>query len=248
MGTIYSHEKIDITMTAVRRSSILKKTLSSFCEHLFYDNNDRYRLIVNIDPVGDLEKMKRVVHQCKYYFKNVIFNIPATPSFPKAVIWTWSQVEAPWVFHLEDDWIIHRNIDINDMIRNLTERPGLACLRLYKRPIPNNKKPKLFDCRYRYNKSGFFVAGDSGTQFGLNPVLIRKKFIDQALPLMDPERNPEKQFRYTNPKMKDFIMKWQYAIYGRPGDGTLVSDHGVAWRKKNGLVKPSGAFTHWAKS
>lgn len=248
MGTIYSHEKIDITMTAVRRSSVLQKTLSSFCDHLFYGNKDRYRLIINIDPVGEQEKIKKVVHVCKSYFDNVVVNIPDKPSFPKAVIWVWSQVEAPWVFHLEDDWIINRDIDINDMIRNLTERSGLACLRLYKRPIPNSKKPKLFDCSYRYNKNGFFVAEDSRTQFGLNPVLIRKKFIVHALPLMNPNKNPEKQFRYTNPKMKDFIMKWQYAIYGRPGDGTLVSDHGVVWRKKNGFIKPSGAFTKWEKS
>jgi len=247
MGTIYESQKIDITMTAVKRSSLLEKTLLSFCENVFYGKQDRYRLIINIDPVGEKEKPKKIVSICKSFFDNVVYNIAPQPSFPKAVMWVWSQTTAPWIFHLEDDWIIHREIDINNMIRILNERPGLACLRLYKRNIPNKKRPRLFDCPYRYNKDGFFVAGNSGTQFGLNPVLIRKKFIQQALPLMVDNKNPEKQFRYTNLKMKDFLYKWQYAIYGKPGDKILVSDHGVRWRRKNMLAKPSGGFTEWVK-
>jgi hypothetical protein len=247
MGTIYSTQQIDITMTTVIRPSVLEKTLLSFSKNLFYDNKDRYRLIVNIDPVGEKDDPKTIISLCNSFFNNVIYNIPSKPSFPKAVIWVWSQVTAPWVFHLEDDWLIHRQIDINNMIRILNERPGLACLRLYKRNIPKQRKPIMFECSYQYNKDGFFVAKNSGTQFGLNPVLIRRKFIQQALPLMRNDKNPEKQFRYTNLIMKDFIYKWQYAIYGKPGDTLLVSDHGLQWRKSQMLVKPSNSFIRWVK-
>ena len=241
-------EKVDITMTAVLRSRVLKQTLESFCKNVFYGDRSRYRLIVNIDPVGDNEKPKGVIKTCRKYFDNVVFNVAKEPSFSKAVIWTWKQVEADFVFHLEDDWIIYRKIDIDNMIRILKERSGLACLRLYKEKLPKGKKPRIFGCRYKYNKEGFFVADDRKKQFGLNPVLIRGEFIQQALPLMTDHRNPEKQFRFGNTVMKDFVMAWQYAIYGNPGDARLVyGKNGLHWRRKSKYKKPRDGkpFLNW---
>lgn len=240
-------DKIDITMTAVLRSKVLRQTLESFCKNVFYNNRDRYRLIVNIDLVGDNEKPKSIIKTCRRYFDNVVFNISKTPSFPKAAMWVWSQVEADWIFHLEDDWIITRKIDIDNMIKILKERSGLACLRLYKEKIPNKKKVKIFNSRYIYNKEGFYVADDRKRQFGLNPVLIRSKYIKQALPLMVETKNPEKQFRYGNTAMRDFVMKWQYAIYGRPGDKRLINDNGLFWRRRSKFKKPDGGklFLKW---
>lgn len=242
-------ERIDITMTAVLRSKVLRQTLESFCKNVFYGDRDRFRLIVNIDLVGDKEHYKGVVKTCKKYFNNVVFNVSKKPSFAKAVIWTWSKVEADWVFHLEDDWIIYRKIDIDNMIRILKERSGLACLRLYKEKLPKGKKPMIFGCRYKYNKEGFYVASNSQKQFGLNPVLIRGKFIQEALPMMVETRNPEKQFRYGNTVMRDFVMAWQYAIYGKPGDARLVyGKNGLHWRKKSRYKKPRDGkpFLNWA--
>jgi len=243
-------EKIDITMTATLRSSILKKTLSSFRENLFYDDINRYRLIINIDPVGETEKFKNIIRVCNLYFNDVIYNTPKKPSFPKAVIWTWSKVEANWVFHLEDDWIIHRRTDIDDMIDILLERPSIACLRLCKLYIPRSKRPKLFNCRYNPNKNrNFLVASDSKKQFGLNPVLIKGEFVKRAFPRMVDYKNPEKQFRYGNELMRDFVMKWEYAIYGKPGDSPLVSDHGLEWRIEHKLIKPRNKqFLVWRKA
>lgn len=242
-------ERIDITMTAVLRSSILDKTLKSFHKNVFYKDIERYRLIVNIDPVGDNEKFKNITRVCKSYFDDVSYNMPRKPSFPKAVIWTWSQVKANWVFHLEDDWIIHRKIDIDDMINILKERPPIACLRLCKFPISNSKRPKLFNCRYDYNKRGsFLLASDRKKQFGLNPVLIRGSFVKGAVPQMVDYKNPEKQFRYGNELMRDFVMKWEYAIYGKPGDSPLVTDHGLEWRIKHKLIKPRNSqFLVWGR-
>lgn len=233
-------ERIDITMTAVLRSSILEKTLKSFLKNVFYKDIERYRLIINIDPVGDKEKFKHIIRICESYFDDVLYNMPKKPSFPKAVIWTWSQVKANWVFHLEDDWIIYRKIDIDRMINILKERPTIACLRLCKLPISKSKRPRLFNnCRYNYNKrDGFLLSSDSKKQFGLNPVLIRGNFVKSAVPQMVDYKNPEKQFRYGNELMRDFVMKWEYAIYGKPGDPPLVADHGLEWRIKHGFIKP----------
>jgi len=232
--------KIDITMTAVLRPTVIKSTLDSFTKNLF-KNKDEYRLIINIDPIGDKGvRPPEIVDLCYKYFDDVKYNIANEPSFPKAVIWTWKQIKTPFVFHLEDDWIIRRFVNINQLVRILRKNPHLACLRLYKHDIDNKSKPRLFNSPYVYKEKGhFFEAVSSKKQFGLNPVLIRKEFIDEALPLMVYTKNPEKQFRYNNEKMRNFVMRWKYAIYGDPGDKALVwGKNGLHWRNKSNYDKP----------
>ena len=230
---------VDITMTAVLRPEIIKKTLDSFCENLFFNKDYKYRLIINIDPIGNEgAKPKKIVKLCKLYFDDVIFNIPDKASFPKAVIWGWKQIKSNYTFHLEDDWILNRKVELRRLIKMLEKNPKLACMRLYKHNIPNKKNPRLFNSPYNY-KDGFFVGSDRKKQFGLNPVLIRSSYIHEALPLMVEDKNPEKQFRYGNKKMRDFVMKWQYAIYGKPGDKALVwGKNGLHWRQRSKYMKP----------
>jgi len=240
-------DMIDITMTATVRPDIIRRTLKSYCKNLLQER-DRYRLIINIDPVGEDIKPEKVIKTCESFFKNIVFNIPKEPSFPKAVIWTWNQVESDFAFHLEDDWLLEKYIDINDMIRILNKYKEIACLRLSKYNIPNSKRIKLFNAVYKYNEDGFYLAFDSKKQFGLNPVLIKKSFIKQALPLMVDNKNPEKQFRFNNPKMSDFVLRWKYAIYSRPGWRALAIDNGVNWKYSNKFVKPNtGTFLVWQK-
>lgn len=243
-------EKIDITMTATIRPSILKKTLESFYKNMFYKDFERFRLIINIDPVGDKVKPKEVIRVCRKYFSKsqILVTIPKYPSFPQAVLNVWNQVEANWIFHLEDDWILNKKIDIDDMISILKDYNDLACLRLYKFKTPKGKKPTFFKSQYIYNKRGFYIAVDKKRQFGLNPVLIRGKFFREALPLMVNTKNPEKQFRYSNEKMRNILMKWSYGIYGSPGNRVLVSDIGRTWLKNNEYKKPTkGQFLKWEK-
>jgi len=186
-------DKIDITMTSVLRPEIVRGTLKSFFKSMFYKNPDRYRLIVNIDPLGNGKATANdVLEVCKNHFKKVVYNISKEPSFPKAVRWTWDQVESPWVFHLEDDWIVHRKVDVDHMIEIMNKYKDLACLRLYKEPIPNVLTPRIFNTKYRYNEEGFFVADDQKKQFGLNPVLIRGEFVKTGRTMMVDDKNPEK--------------------------------------------------------
>jgi len=240
---------VDITMTAVIRPKIIRQTLTSFTNNLFTEK-DKYRLIINIDPVGDKGKTYQdVLDVCHDFFNTVIYNATDTPSFPKAVIWTWKQTLSEYIFHLEDDWVIKRSIPIKSLLKILHKNPHLACLRLYKHDIPNKVKPRLFNSPYIFREKGnHFEAVDSKKQFGLNPVLIRKSFIDEALPLMVDTKNPEKQFRFGNEKMRDFVMRWKYAIYGKPGDKTLVwGKNGLHWRKNSKYAKPrdGNQFLNW---
>lgn len=249
MKDTYEKYKIDITMPAVVRPALLEGTLKTIVENVV-DDIKRFRLIINVDPIGEAVKPAKVVKVAQKYFPNVLSNIPPKPSFPKAVKWLWSQTTAPFVLHWEDDVNILRKVDINDMIRLMIKHKQLSSLRLYKHATPKNKKGMhTFSCRWVYNTEGFYVARDWKKQFGLNPILIRKEFIDEAVPRMVEHINPEKQFRYSQEYMRPIIKKWQYAIYAKPGQRRLIDGRkGQAWKDKIGLQKPIGrTFLEWEK-
>ena len=247
---------MDITMTAVRRPEVIEKTLKSFTENLFVIPED-HRLIVNIDPVGNEINNDKVIDVLEKYFPNLVIFEPKKPSFPKAVIRIWKQVESKYFFHLEDDWILERPIFMTDLIQPLKRNKELACMRLYKEDIPFTNSPKMFGCSYNYHGTRSFtntyftpVPGSNNwlNQFGLNPVMIKKEFIDEALPLMNPDQNPEKQFRENNPLMKNIILKWTFAVYGRPGLKRMVwGKNGLHWRQQSKFQKHRNGtgFTTW---
>jgi len=241
-------DKIDITMTAVLRPRILDETLKKIVKCVV-DKPERFRLIINVDPIGEKVKPIRVVEVAKKYFKKVIYNIPKEPSFPKAVKWVWENSTAPYVFHWEDDVNILRKINVKDMIRILEEHRLVSSLRLYAKQTPNKKVMKTFSCVWRYNKKGFYIAKDWRRQFGLNPILIKKEFIDEAVKLMVDSVNPEKQFRSTQQYMVPLIKKWRYGLYTKPGDGRIVDGRkGQRWKNKMKLQKPrTGKFLIWTK-
>jgi len=242
--------KIDITMTAVLRPAILAETLVNIRKHVCKDNCDGYRLILNIDPIGEDVDPLKVVKIAKKNFKDVIYNISEKPSFPHAVKWTWSQVEAPYVFHWEDDVNILHDIDVDDMISILKKYKELSSLRLYKAVTPAKKRFYTFACTWNYHKEGFYMANDWKKQFGLNPILIKSEFVNEAVPRMIDTTNPEKQFRYSQEYMRPLIRKWKYGLYTKPGDPRMIDGRkGQSWKNKMGVDKPGGGktFTEWVK-
>lgn len=241
------NEKIDIAMTAVIRPDILDGTLKTITQKVCKDR-EGFRLIINIDPVGEKIKPMKVIKVAQRYFDDIIFNIAEEPSFPKAVKWVWSQVTAPYVFHWEDDVNILREIDVDHMIKILKDNPKLSSLRLYRDKIPANKKGfYTFNCHWTYHKEGFYVARDWKKQFGLNPILIKSEFIKEAVTRMVDHINPEKQFRYSQKYMRPLIQKWQYGIYANPGDTRIIDGRkGQKWKDKLGIDKPKGTtFLKW---
>ena len=238
-------DRVDITMTAVIRPKILTRCLESIKRKIVKDQTN-FRLIINVDPIGENTKPGKVVKLAQKFFDNVIYNIPKEPSFPKAVKWVWSQSDAPYVFHIEDDWVFNEDIDIDNMVKILRGNVKLSSLRLYKYNTPNRKKFPTFGCYWVYNPDGFYLSKDWKKQFGLNPILIKKEFIDQALPLMVDNVNPEKQFRESQKYMRKVIKDWQYGMYTNPGGRALVTDIGRGWIKNTKFAKPkTGTFLTW---
>ena len=239
---------IDITMTAVLRPDLINITLKSFCDNLFTDR-DRYRLVINIDPVGRKINPNEVIKVCMSYFENVKFNIAEFASFPRAVKWVWSNSTSEYVFHLEDDWIIYRNVNIDELINLLKKYPEMASLRLCRHKLKVGKDGEIHGCIYKYNKDGFFLTTGSVTAFGLNPTIVRGEYVREAAKLMHDELNPEKQFRYHkgNP-LNDLIIKWKYAIYGRYGESALIyGKNGKKWLAKYGFKKPHAKFVTYSR-
>jgi hypothetical protein len=190
----------------------------------------------------------KVIKTAQKYFDNVIFNIARTPSFPKAVKWVWANSDAPYIFHIEDDWLINRDIDVDHMINILKKHEKLSSLRLYKYRTLKRNKITTFSCHWVYNEDGFYLSKDWKKQFGLNPILIKREFINQALPKMRDNINPEKQFRYSQGYMRKIIKDWQYGLYTNPGDKALVTDIGRKWITKTDFAKPkTGTFLTWEK-
>ncbi len=244
-----SKYKIDITMTAVLRPKILAETLAKINEHVVKGEDDRYRLIINIDPVGAKVDAKKVLKVAEKSFKNVVCNMPEKAWFPSAVKWTWSQVKAPYVFHWEDDVNILYDIDVDHMISILKKYKELSSLRLYKASTPNKKQFHTFACRWTYKPEGFYIASDWKKQFGLNPILIKSEFVHEAAKRMIADINPEKQFRYSQSFMRPLIKKWKYGLYTKPGAPRMIDGRkGQKWKNKMKIDKPRGrTFVEWVK-
>jgi hypothetical protein len=238
---------IDITMTAVIRPEVLRKTLRSFCSNLFYDDKYNYRLIINVDPIGEDKDPMKVVGVAQSFFDNVVYNIPKEPSFPKAVMWVWSKISSDMVFHLEDDWIMLRQISLRNMIDLLEEKEELACLNFIRKDLDKKKRISFHGTTYVYKNEYYVSRKPFG--FSLNPTLIKAEFIEQVLPNMVTDDNPEKQIRVTNKKMNGILYDWEFGIYAKPFQTkTIYGKNGLEWRISMGLIKPkTKAFLTWVK-
>jgi len=239
---------IDITMTAVLRPDVICKTLESFTSNLLYEKNIKYRLIINVDNVGENILPKQIRKICEEYFSEIKFNFSENPSFTKAVMWCWDNAESDFVFHLEDDWIIKRKTSMNDIIRIMNDNNDLACIHLMRHDI-NGKTKQLFGTEYEYSDNAGIFISKRPFGFSLNPVVIRLDFLKKIRSAMVDNKNPEKQIRVKNKKMNKTMNEWRYGIYASYGDKAFVyGKNGLVWRKKNGLIKPPDKhFICWEK-
>jgi hypothetical protein len=219
-------------MTATLRPKILDHTLNSFCEKMFKER-DRYRLIINIDPIGDNVLPKEVLKVARKYFDNILYNYADSPGFTKAVIWCWSQVKTNHSFNLEDDWELLIPIDIDSMITILDNHPDMAGLRLNKE---NTKKSK---CSTRHGYAPHL-------KLSLNPTLFKGSFIKGVVPRMSVDRNPEKQLRPSKSLLGEYMRKWSHGIYTKESRRIIVKDIGRLWMDSVPFKKRTG-FLQWER-
>ena len=243
---------LDITMTACRRPEILKQTLNSFFRNMLEPIRDKCRLIINLDPIGDDIDSESILPIITAYFKYYHIHFPMNPSFPHAFKWVWDQSEAPWVFHLEDDWELLQPVDIMAMIQTMQDYPQLALLRLPHKKSEGNTT-KQWNLFFPHNGRYFVCPPDRIRTAGFagHPSLIRDKFIHSTRPFLSTEMNPEKQFHGDNYYIVNEVMNWEYGVWGNPGDLKYIQDIGEQWRVANKFLKGGAAnkafFKVWEK-
>lgn len=240
--------RVDFAMTSVLRPKLFEGTLKTINKGILRHAEDvEFRLILNVDPVGEKVDPMEMVDVAREFFDDIKYNITETPSFPKAVKWVWSNTTAPFVFHWEDDVNLLRKVDVVDMIKILKKYKNLSSLRLYKSKVPKRDLMKTFGSLWKYHPEGFYMAKSWQRQFGLNPILIKKAFVKEAVERMVDNFNPEKQFREAQAYMRPLIKKWRYGIYAKPGDRRLIDGRkGQRWKSEHKLTKPKGeTFLQW---
>lgn len=248
---------IDITMTATLRIELFKKTIESFFEYMFdkyIQEGNKLNLILNIDPIGPdktTDKIESYIDKIRKKFDKVLIRVPAEPSFPTAFKWVWENTEADYIFHLEDDWELMRNIDVSRLIGLLKAEGGLALLRLAAFHA-GPREMKNWNKFFPYNGDYYECPEEMGTALGFcgHPSLIKKEFIKNTVAFLDEERNPEKQFHSRgNTKIMQEVSKWRYGVYSMPGYLPLIRDIGRKWMVDNDFKKEGSKayFVNWEK-
>ena len=202
--------ELEFTTTACNRPEILYQTYKSYTTKLKGIDFKKSTLYINIDPAPNNDNIMNVIHVAKYFFGNVVYNIPETPNFAEAVLWCFNQVKGEFFFHLEDDWILREEININDMIKILNKGNYLQCIL--------NKKSNI---------EPFEPA--------FIPSLFRTKVMKFYLSLMNNESNPEAQIK--NIYRNNLYNIRKYVSINFKTNIELSHDIGREWLKKKGLKR-----------
>ena len=221
---------MDFTTTAVCRPKILEATLSSFEKNLLGISLKDCRMIINVDPLPSGKNREAVIEVAQKYFGEVKYNLPKTANFPAAYKWVMSNAEGKYIFNLEDDWQLTREIKIDAVIKILKTHPKLlqVLLRAY---------------RYHYRTCA------------LSPGIWSHRFYKAVGENLKTDLNPEAQLRgerwgITMPTRgkKGIKAKSLIAVYPAPVKQVVLKDLGRAWInktkfKKNGKGKKAHFIT-----
>lgn len=240
--------KIDVATTATVRPDLLDKVYASFTKS-FLTPRDRFRLVLNVDPIGDDKyTVQDVIDVGKTYFDECVINTPKEPNLSKAVKWCFENVENEYVFYLEDDWILHADVKLEKMISILERNSHLHSLGLNKMEKEaflgqlkkgQWKNVEAIERHYAYIQ-----------RISLNPVLIKRDFVNRAAKLIRTNYKPESQLRQPNSAMKKVIGKGKFASYisEEAGYAPILIDVGASWAvKSKWKKKKKNGFLFWTE-
>lgn len=246
--------KVLVTITATKRMDVLYRTLSSMMENLLW--RSECDAIVNVDPVGfETDNVQRVLKLVELFLPVLASREALQPHFGSAFFSTWSMAaqhheDYDYVFNLEDDWELTKDLEIRDMVKILKEEWDLALLRLpqFKSTEKEMKNWNLF---FPWNGKYFECPDELRKTAGFcgHPSLIKMEFVRNCAPHINPTLNPEKQFHGDNAPLLNEVMKWRYGVYGKPNDRPYIKDLGREWMVKNNYRKvgDKAFFTTWER-
>lgn len=231
-------KKIDVCIVSTRRPELLRETLSSFQQRLF-----RYfqieKAIINIDPIfGDEAQHQEVVALAQEFLPGIVVHQPAIPGFCAAVKRNWESTVSDVILHMEDDWVLEKDI---------TDRALEGLLEPQTKQIPLHTVHKNWDIAkkgpYHFKKRKFTVLGIKTPFhvkrpcFSTSPSFLEGTFARRAAALMDVQYDPEKQFySEVNQPLEDYVADFKSKIYS-PDGGYVAKDIGRDWRDRQGIRK-----------
>ncbi|CTQ63108.1 hypothetical protein [Roseibium album] len=228
---------IDVTLVSGARPGLLKKTLDSFSEKLFRHFNIE-TLFVNIDPFeGGQAEVDECEAICRCFFPSIETRKPEWPNFTRAVKWLWQQPRAAWVFHLEDDWVLNRDVTYEEFTQSISRRVSQISLMTkeknwgYRSPYhfePNRLKLLGKDLGKGLNKKRPI--------FTTSPSFVKRDFVHRCAALMLDGLDPEKQLNALNPELNTFTAQYRNRFIGQRREYVAV-DIGRKHRKDIGLTK-----------
>lgn len=228
---------IDVTLVSGARPGLLKKSLASFSERLFR-HFALATLYVNIDPFeGGEAEVEECEHICRDFFPAVVANKPDVPHFTRAVKWLWQQPRSEWSFHLEDDWVLARDVTYEDFTGSLKRRVVQVSLM-------TREKNWGYRSAYHYEPARFKILGkDLGKGlnkkrpiFTTSPSFVKREFAHHCASLMQETLDPEKQLNALNPALNRFTAQFRNRFIGKRRD-YVAEDIGRAHREEVGLIK-----------
>lgn len=142
------------------RHDILRMTVDSLIDNMVNIDFSNSTIYINIDKIEFIDKIEDQRDKTKEYlskiFKEVITNEPEYPNFSNALKWCWTQPKEELFFHIEDDWLLEKEVDIENIIP-LFEDPNLFAvnLRAYHFSGP---RPCLLQAIYRKSFCNKFAS------------------------------------------------------------------------------------------
>ena len=220
---------LEFTTTATVRPELINKTYSSFTTNLKGIDFEKSTLYINIDPLPATGRPHDVIDVAKKYFGHVVPQVPHKANFCQAVKWCFTQPKNPYFFHLEDDWQLNEEVNVDDLRKILYRTPNTAhavTLRAY----------------------SFKSVADK--RICLSPSLYKTSFASWVGKRLNPHHNPEKQLRNkTKSNPIGGLCKWARGVqYPSPKNRIIVKDIGRDWLEENNLEKSQtkeGHFISW---
>lgn len=231
---------IDISMTATLRPEIHEKVIESLDKHLKTQHD--IRLVINIDKKGRsdvtqqnvLDRFKKVK-----WISEIKSNLPKNPKFFNALTWVWENSVTNYVLQWEDDWVLHKDLYLDDFLYIMKKRNtdifGFFC------------KPKInaglkLQSEIVNDRKYSFVKLNSPLP-SFTPSILTQNYLEPMVYLMKSTNTDWQrpiQFVKNTPDVRKLLqkmnhMKYISEDYKKTRNRNLLTDIGQRWKKDNNI-------------
>ncbi|MHA1469190.1 MAG: hypothetical protein ACTSSP_01370, partial [Candidatus Asgardarchaeia archaeon] len=112
-------------------SDLLAITYSSFAEKFKGVDFSKSTLFLNLDCYKKMGSIEKSIEISKSFFGKVVHHVNKKPNFAQALKWCWgNNFKTPYVFHLEEDWKLLTQVNVDELIDVYATDPTIVCVRL----------------------------------------------------------------------------------------------------------------------